>query len=130
MIIPRTASVAEDLAAGGTTLELEARDSRRVGLELPSSVCIIKLGSSSACDAPGVPPLTFFGAAGELAGGMLEADLEAREEDWPGCPGPESVALRFEPAMLMGERNNGTKQRDIVAASLSRHVINVNGHSS
>ena len=54
-------------------------------------------------------PLTFFGAAGEPASGTLEADLEARKEDWPDCPGPERVALWFEPAMLMGERNNGAK---------------------
>ena len=77
---------------------------------MPSSVCIVRSGSSSACDAPGVlVPLTFFGAAGEPAGGMLEGDLEAREEDWPDCPGPERVALWFEPAMLMGERNSGAK---------------------
>ena len=74
-------------------------------------MCIVKSGFSSTCDAPGVPVLlTFFDAAGELAGAALEADLEACKEDWPGCPGPESVALRFKPAMLMGERNNGMRQ--------------------
>ena len=79
-----------------------------MGLELPSSVCIIKSMSSFTCNAPEVPvSLTLLGTAGVLAGGVLEAVLEAHEEVRPGCPGPESVALWFKPAILMGERNKG-----------------------
>jgi len=69
-MIPRTVSGAED------------HGSLREGLEGPSSVCNVRLGSSSACEAAeALAALATFGPAGELADGGLEAILVAREDD-------------------------------------------------
>jgi len=69
-MIPHTVSGAED------------HGSLREGLEGPSSVCNVQLGSSSACEAAkALAALATFGPAGELADGGLEAILVAREDD-------------------------------------------------
>ena len=51
------------------------------GLEGPSSVCNVWLGSSACEAAKALAALATFGPAGELADGGLEAILVAREDD-------------------------------------------------